>query len=116
MTRALAVVGVLAATGCGDKEDPASPGNCEINEAVSYDGQVSTLFDKYCTRCHSSTASNRNGAPADVNFDTFTDASTSAERANGRIQAGTMPPNGGAVSTADRCAFQAWIDQGSTEN
>ena len=57
----------------------------------------------------------RNGAPVDVNLDTYTDAVANASRANARIQGGTMPPGSGGLSSEDRALFQAWLDQGLLE-
>jgi cytochrome c5 len=80
-----------------------------------------------CMTCHSKGLSGgaRNGAPADVNWDSYADATgfrTSgtppydqiSKRGNTRVQAGTMPPAGG-LSAAQKQLFQKWIDSGWPE-
>ena len=111
------LVASFLVSSCGDKQDPVpDPADSECaNEAVSYNDQVKTILDGHCTACHSSSATSRNGAPAGVDFDTYAAAEASADAANARIQAGTMPPRG-PLSAADQCVFQAWIDQGKTED
>lgn len=88
--------------------------------ATHYADVKAQLFDTDCNSCHSSSLSGgaRNGAPMDVNFDTYAGASgwrtnnkQISIRANTRTQAGTMPPSG-MVSTPLRALIQAWIDSG----
>jgi uncharacterized membrane protein len=113
------VVVLLASVGCGEKMNPVpdpvqGPGNCSANTAVSYNGQIHALVEKYCVACHTPGGS----APATVRFDTYADAKIHADRMNARVQAGTMPipAANNPVSSEDKCLFQAWIDQGATEN
>ncbi|MBI5508808.1 MAG: hypothetical protein HY903_08655 [Deltaproteobacteria bacterium] len=121
ITRALAVAlaAFLSQSGCGTKHNPVPvPGACDASQNVSYDGQIQPLFDRYCTGCHSTASVSRNGAPAGVDFDTYTDASQSAAEASTRVQADTMPPPsfGATVADSDKCLLQAWVDQGASQN
>ncbi len=81
-----------------------------LGTIVDYQDLRSQLFQPVCMNCHSSTASNRKGAPASVNFDTFAAARTSAVKGNNRVQAGTMPPSSfGSLTAAQQSAFQDWV-------
>lgn len=88
--------------------------------ATHYTDVRSQIFSTICMNCHDSSKSGaaRNGAPVDVNFDTYAAAtgwrSTNQQisiRANTRVQAGTMPPSG-ALSPALQELMQKWIDSG----
>ncbi|RJO74289.1 MAG: hypothetical protein C4523_01180 [Myxococcales bacterium] len=108
----------LAFLGCGDKLDPApAGGDIDTSNGSTYCYPVKQILENYCTRCHASalTGGSRNNAPTNVNFDTYEAAAASAERANGRIQDGTMPPGGG-VSQEEKDAFQQWVDEGLPED
>ncbi|MCE5270979.1 T9SS type A sorting domain-containing protein [bacterium] len=72
------------------------------------------VFSFSCLNCHDSAKpiNSRNGAPAGVNFDTYTLAYVSATRANTRVQAGTMPPLTGGLDAARKAVFQTWVDAG----
>jgi hypothetical protein len=64
--------------------------------------------------CHSRYLSNRRGAPAWLNFDTYDESVEHAEAMLHTIGAGTMPRN----STLDfdtRCVFFYWVQQGFLE-
>ena len=108
----------LLATACGDKLDPDQPPTCDPALPVSYAQEVGPVLESYCTRCHSSSAANRRGAPEGVDFDTYAAAAAAAEMANQRVQAGTMPPSGASPrpDARARCLLQAWVDQGLPEN
>lgn len=102
---------------CGEKINPVrnnDQGNGQIE--VTYSNQIKPIFDNNCIRCHATDlqGSARNGAPPNVNFNSYSNAINSAGLANSRIQAGTMPPDGGLPSD-DRDLFQQWIDQGLKE-
>jgi len=53
----------------------ASPSGatCPTSNAPTYGSFGSNFFTKYCDDCHSSTSTDRHGAPSDVNFDTLAD-------------------------------------------
>ena len=114
----LAAITVLS---CGDKADPVAvvppddntPGDGNA-VTVSYTSDVKPVLELYCTGCHSSQLSGaaRNGAPLSVNLDTYEASAANAERANLRIQSGSMPP-GGSVPDADKAVFQLWVSEGA---
>jgi len=113
------VAAALFVIGCSDKDDPVSStggngGNPQ--DTVTYTADIKTVLDSRCISCHASSLQGaaRNGAPAGVNFDTYNAAVASGNRANVRIQAGTMPPAGG-IPQSERDLFQQWIDQGLLE-
>ncbi len=112
---------------CGEKQDPvgatdagmdgqADGQNQSDDDAVSYSKQIASLLNTHCVSCHATTNSGaqRNGAPIGVDFDTYDSAKASAQRANTRIQAGTMPP-AGPLSDEEKALFQSWLDQGTRE-
>jgi mono/diheme cytochrome c family protein len=103
---------------CGEKLDPVQTQTCDPAQAVNYTDDLAPLFARYCTGCHSANAANRNGAPIGVDFDSYGAAAASAESANIRVQAGSMPPPQVSLrpDAADRCLLQAWVDLGSPEN
>ncbi len=72
------------------------------------------VFSYSCLNCHDSAKpiNSRNGAPAAVNFDTYTLAYVNASRGNARVQAGTMPPLTGGLDATRKGIFQAWAGAG----
>lgn len=111
-----ATLGVALGLGaCGEKRDPFQSGLGDVEGAVTYEEHVRALLERHCTRCHASdrAGGERQGAPADVNLDTYEDAVEHVDRANVRIQSDTMPPGGGELTDDERALFQAWIDQGT---
>lgn len=103
--------------GCDDKIDPVDPGDDDdLPENVTYTAHIRPLLETSCLSCHSAQVQggDREGAPANVNFDSYTDAVAWAESSNVRIQAGTMPPSN-PLSSFNRALFQRWIDQGTRE-
>lgn len=79
------------------------------SSAVYYDPDAKAVFDSYCISCHGST--NANGGRR---FHTFSDASSGANRALARMQAGTMPPSG-KLSDDKINTIKEWIDGGLLE-
>ena len=106
----------LFCLGCGDKADPVGEPGDGLPDLVSYTQHIKPLLDTNCIQCHaiSRQGADRNGAPVGVNFDTYANARSSADRADARIQAGTMPPTGG-LTTYDRSVFHKWVEQGTPE-
>jgi len=103
---------------CGDKDDPIQrPGEVpDFMGTVTFDVDIAPVLEDRCLRCHSieSQGAGRNGAPINVNFDTFQDAVMWSDLMNQRIQSGTMPPDGG-IPNEERALFQQWIDDGLLE-
>ncbi|MBI5507872.1 MAG: hypothetical protein HY903_03855 [Deltaproteobacteria bacterium] len=112
--RAHVVCGLLLGlgAGCGDG---TSDKTCGQDRPITYEADVAPLVARSCTTCHSSTAIDRRGAPASVNFDTYDACCTNAEHANVHIQEGAMPP-AAALPDQDKCVFQAWVDGGLQRN
>ena len=118
--------GFVLTYSCADKLDPVRPlpnggnGGGNGTELVTYTNAVKAILDAHCILCHSTanTGDARNGAPVDVNFNTYELAAANALRAYARIQAGTMPPPGGIgipVTTEEQTLFASWIQDGTPE-
>ena len=102
---------------CGTKNDPVGGSTADnLPDTVTYAEHIRPLLETTCTGCHASAreGADRNGAPTGVDFDTYANIALWAERANARIQAGSMPPSGG-LDSDDRALFQKWVDQGLPE-
>ena len=110
---------LVSFSGCGDKSDPLSSGsgNGDDEMTVTYTEHVKPILEQSCTSCHAADreGAGRNGAPLNVNLDTYENTVESGLRANVRIQAGTMPPGTGGIPAEERALFQSWIDQGMPE-
>jgi len=71
-----------------------------------------------CTVCHASSLSGsaRQGAPANVNFDTYAAAARAASEAVVEVTAGRMPPPGQTQPTSDQTtALEQWAQCGTPE-
>ncbi len=100
----------------------ASGASCPDGSTLTYDTFGQAFFTTYCIRCHSVAnvgATSRNGAPADVNFDTLDLVRPLARRidfmaAIGPVRAGRdMPLNGLRPSDAEREDLGRWIACGT---
>lgn len=94
-----------AATGASDDgagDDGASDG------PVNYNDNIKALLAANCVSCHSPAGQI---AP---DLSDFAKAKLGGARSNFRIANGTMP-TAGALSTADRALFKAWVDGGYLE-
>lgn len=112
----LLLVAGLICLGCDDKADPVGEPDDGLPDMVTYTTHIKPLMDTHCIQCHATfhQGADRNGAPVGVNFDTYADARSSADRGDARIQAGTMPPAAG-LSAYDRSLFRRWVQQGAPE-
>ena len=112
----IAVAVVLNA--CGGSEEEVDVTACNA-DTVSYDIYIQPLVANNCLGCHSSSVEgdDRNGAPSNINFDSYDELSSYAATAVARVVAGTMPPEGesapaiGALSQDKRDCFAAWRDK-----
>ncbi len=88
-----------------------------IEESITYTSHIKFILDQNCIRCHSTekTGRQRNGAPSNVNWNTYAEAIKNADRGNNKIQAGAMPPNSDGLAQSDKDLFQKWIDDGKME-
>lgn len=104
---------IFATAGCGEKADPLS-GPLSGESTPTYIQEVKAILDQHCLPCHSTSKSGaqRNGAPITINFDTYELAVANIERANTRIQAGTMPPTGG-LAPEIRTTVLDWLATGT---
>ena len=103
--------------GCGDKNDPLTsvPDGGGIGSGdPTYVQDIKPVMDQSCVLCHDSNKSGalRNGAPVQVNFDTYEQVIANLERASIRIQAGTMPPAGPLDSETVNSILE-WIAAGT---
>ena len=110
----VACITLLAVVFCGEKMDPIlGPVDAAGAGAVTYTVDIQPILVQNCTSCHSTELSGngRNGAPSGINFNAYEMTIASAQQANARIQAGSMPPNGG-IPLNQRNLFQSWIESG----
>jgi hypothetical protein len=73
-----------------------------------------TAFRTSCDRCHASTLppARREGAPVDVNFDTYDDAVAAARASYSEVESNGMPPDQ-PLSTSDRATLIEWLRCGT---
>ncbi len=105
-----------SAAGCGTKVNPG--GSCPAPLApITYTAQVEPLMLDYCVSCHSVSSGNRQGAPTDVNLDSYQGTLDNADVADQDILSGRMPQNDDSQSTEvltqdQRCIFDGWVSGG----
>ena len=94
----------LSSAACSEEEIPAV--DC-ATVTVPVFSDVAAFAS--CNGCHSSAVleGDRQGAPANVNFDTYEAAVANIDKAMEEVAEGAMPPNG-ALATADADALYAW--------
>lgn len=105
------VAGILAALllACGaDTSGDSATASCD--DSVTYETFGRGFMTQHCQPCHASTTAERNGAPAEVVFDTEDDVRTWSDRILARATGPTpdMPPRGG-VSDDDRVLVEQWL-------
>ena len=118
----------LCAAGCEEEElGPPTGTQCPDNSTLTYDTFGSTFMDAYCTGCHAANASDRHGAPDDVNLDSLAgihDEMDEIDRAAGAGPEATndfMPdkdapediPGFEFPSMSDRAQLAEWIACGA---
>jgi hypothetical protein len=90
---------------------------CPSASTLTYDNFGASFFQSYCLRCHSRTkqGTDRNDAPATLNFDQLTDIQVQIERIWG--QAGdsnvTMPAGPPKPSPDERARLGEWLACGA---
>ena len=83
---------------------------------LTYDNFGSSFMTDNCTTCHSSSSSDRRGAPVAVNFDTLDLVKNLSNNINIRAGEGTSMPPSSAPATpsgADRALLAEWIECGT---
>lgn len=76
--------------GCGESDEEAL-GDCPTDSGA-LQAAGSEALQTNCLRCHSKTAMNRNGAPADKNMDDLAWVREDAAEINAEVSGGYMPP------------------------
>lgn len=109
---------LLALAACqGDGTDPSDtsgtadtgPSLCDDAPVVTWENFGSGFTTESCQACHASTATDRQGAPEAVVFDTEEDVLAHADSILGRvIDTMDMPPQGG-VTEDDRYLVEVWL-------
>ncbi|HLA41058.1 MAG TPA: hypothetical protein VJ417_13740, partial [Candidatus Glassbacteria bacterium] len=82
-----------------------------LGPVVDYQDVRDSLFVPVCLNCHDSNKSGaaRNGAPVNVNWDTYALAAASAANGNTQVQQGTMPPSG-TLTASQKAIFEDWVN------
>jgi uncharacterized membrane protein len=119
---ALAFLSIAGAAACGgddhddDHEGSASGATCPADNTLTYDNFGRDFMSKYCTKCHSSTATDRHGAPANHDFDTLAGILPMADHIDEHAAAGPnavnteMPPEGETAPSEDeRRKLGQWL-------
>lgn len=82
---------------------------CDEVPPVTWENWTHSLMLTHCQGCHASTASNRYGAPINIQFDTEADSIDLADRIYIRvIQTKDMPPAGGILED-DLYLLDVWL-------
>lgn len=122
----IAVCISILAVGCGSddsKDDAADTGTsattdtgpvdpiCVDAPLVTWDSWGEGFMGANCDTCHAATTLDRQGAPAEVTFDTREETLAHADRILARStgDAPTMPPSGG-ISEDDRYLLEVWFN------
>lgn len=108
---------LAALAGCGaadSAEKPVDTGFCDTVPYADWNSFGQGFLVQNCQPCHASAQTDREGAPADVTFDTEQQARDQAARILARAApeppaAPDMPPQGG-VSEEDRLLLRAWLE------
>jgi uncharacterized membrane protein len=101
-------------TACDDSvigPEPPVTAYCNREPKLTYDNFGRGYMNQWCTGCHAARLRpyQRNGAPPDVNLDTFDDVMLHAERIQVRsVDSTTMPPTG-TPSEAEVQALGEWL-------
>jgi cytochrome c5 len=97
-------------------EGMATGATCPAASTLTYDTFGRNFMSKYCTKCHSSAATDRHGAPADHNFDTLAGILAMPDHIDMHAAAGPnatntiMPPAGETAPTIDeRMQLGQWL-------
>jgi len=94
----------------GSDSGAPSPSSCDDAPMVTWDSFGEGFVTESCQTCHASTATNRNGAPLSVVFDTREETLAQADAILRVVTSDvpTMPPQGG-ISEDDRALVSYWL-------
>jgi mono/diheme cytochrome c family protein len=96
--------------GCGQSDEEAL-GDCGADsDALQATGRAA--LDANCLKCHSKTATSRNGAPGDKNMDDLAYVRKDAAAIYAEVSDGSMPP-AGPLPDASIEAIQAYLACGA---
>lgn len=111
--RAILLLTALLGVACAGDDGEALPEDCEDAPVVTWASFGQDFTRENCQSCHASTSANRNGAPAEVVFDTEQDVLDWADRVLERAGAEppTMPPRGG-LEADDQERLRIWLECG----
>ena len=100
------MAGAASVSACGSDE---SLPTVDCSGTIPTYAQV-TLLSETCASCHASTLSGteRNGAPTNINFDTYAGAMAHAEKAVSEVYGGDMPPGGEQLDEAKKQQLYLW--------
>ncbi len=103
---------ILLLLACAGTPDDTA-GACDRDPPLTWANFGQGWMDKHCTGCHSSLlrADQRNGAPVQVDLDTWEDAVAWGPRIAARSlgKEATMPPGGGP-SEEERRLLAEWLE------
>ncbi len=102
------ILTLLLACAEPDARDTSSCG--AEDRPVTWDGYTRGFFLTYCAACHSSSATERYGAPEGVDFDTPQQVLDQAERVRARVLEAQTMPLGGGVPAEDLTLLAEWLD------
>jgi uncharacterized membrane protein len=99
----------------GAGEGEATGATCPSGSTLTYANFGQPFMAKYCTRCHSTNATDRHGAPSDHNFDSEALILAMREHIDEHAAAGPnatnrlMPPDGDAPTDDERKKLGEWL-------
>lgn len=110
--------------GCGGEDDPPLEGaatgtTCPSGSTLTYESFGRNFFKAFCLKCHSANASDRHGAPKNVNFDTVEQIRSHSARIDELAALGpdaentAMPPSGLIPTDAERTRLGQWLACGA---
>jgi len=112
----LLMLAVGAGCGSGSSATTSTLSGADCSQSVPTYSEL-TIWP-LCTVCHSSSLSGsaRQGAPANVNFDSYAAAARAAGEAVTEVSAGRMPPSGETQpASAETAALEQWAQCGTPE-
>ena len=105
----LVLLGSAFAAGCGGDDEEGLP-TVDCSGTIPKFSEVA-LFSDSCSNCHGQDLAGtaRNGAPVDINFDSYDSAKAHAEKAASEVYNGAMPPTGNEdFSEAQKQQLYLW--------
>jgi hypothetical protein len=79
----------------------------------TYQSYAKGFFATWCTRCHSASSPDRNGAPGELNWDEEMTVRLALPWIRRDVSSGNMPWNPPAPPDEERARLVRWIDSGA---